>query len=153
MRSCLIVVFLLTLPAFAAAQSATSIPRIESGALVRIWTDTPDSAFRGRLQSVDPQGVTVRLDRDESRHLLLSELDRIDVSRGRNRWVWTAAGTLVGATAGVVVSRADGGGEGNPVGSLDEVASGIANTISGALIGGVVGFFVAPERWRTVWSR
>jgi hypothetical protein len=60
-------------------------------------------------------------------------------------------GLLAGATAGVLITRLDGS-EGDVTG-LDVLAKGISYTFSGMLVGGIVGFFVAPERWRTVWSR
>jgi hypothetical protein len=153
MRSCLFVMCLLAAPALAAAQSPAPVPDIEAGARVRIWSDSTAAALKARVQTVDPQERTIRvIDGSTPQVLRLSELDRIDVSRGRNRWGWTAGGMLAGATAGVIISRLDGD-EGDVAGGLEETAEGLANTFAGALVGGVVGFLVAPERWRTVWRR
>lgn len=153
MRAYLLVLCLWALPDPAAAQSVTSIPHIEAGTRVRLWTDTTAAALKARMQTMDQQRLTIGvMQGNTERVLALRDLGRIDVSRGRNRLAWTAAGMLVGAAAGVIASRVDND-EGDVAGGLVETAEGLGNTLAGALVGGVVGFILAPERWRTVWRR
>jgi len=108
--------------------------------------------MKARVFAPDPSGLTLQVTQgDTPQTLRLGELARIDLSRGKKRLGWTAMGLLAGATAGVLITRLDGS-EGDVTG-LDVLAKGISYTFSGMLVGGIVGFFVAPERWRTVWSR
>lgn len=152
MRSCLIALCLLTVPVIGTAQSGSSLPQINAGTRVRIWSDSATQLMKARVFAPDPSGLTLQVSQgDTPQTLRLSQVDRIDLSRGKNRLGWTAMGMLAGATAGVLITRLDGS-EGDVTG-LDGLAEGLANTFSGMLVGGIVGFFVAPERWHTLWRR
>ncbi len=152
MRSSLIAIVLLMVPATGAAQRGSPLQEITTGSRVRIWSDSTTPLMKARVLSPDPSGLTLQvMHGDMPQMLRLSDLDRIDLSRGKNRLGWTAMGVLAGAAAGVVITRLDDN-EGDVTG-LDGLANGFANTISGMLVGGIVGFFVAPERWRTIWNR
>lgn len=152
MRHYLMAVALSVVPMYAAAQSGGPLPPIETQTRVRVWTESTGEALKARVQTITPETLEVTGGSASHRVFHVETLDRIDVSRGRNRWAWSAGGVLLGATAGVLISRADND-EGSTVGGLDETAEGLANTLSGALVGGVLGFFVAPERWLTVWRK
>lgn len=152
MRQVLVVLFLSMVSAAVSAQSAPPLPRLETDARVRIWAESSESVLKARVRDITPETLAVAAGANEARVFRAADLERIDMSRGRNRWVWTLGGMLVGATAGVLISRADND-EGDMIGGIDETAEGLANTVTGALVGGAVGFFVAPERWRTVWRR
>lgn len=152
MRHYLIAIVLSVAPVHAAAQSGGPLPMIETQAKVRVWADSNAQSLKARVQSVSQESLEVSGAAAGPRVFHVSTLDRVDVSRGRNRWGWTAGGMLLGATAGVLITRA-GNDQGDVAGGLNGVAEGLANTASGALVGGVVGFFMAPERWRTVWRR
>ncbi|HEY0809421.1 MAG TPA: hypothetical protein VGD49_04630 [Longimicrobiales bacterium] len=149
-----IALFMSVIPAVAVAQDVATVPQIEAGARVRIWTETLETPpLKARVQTAGSQNIAVTTNAGSPPRILdVNAMQRIDVSRGRNRLVWSAAGMLLGATAGVLISRADGD-EGDMIGGIDETAEGIGNTITGALVGGVVGFLVAPERWRTSWQK
>jgi hypothetical protein len=153
MRHYLLTIALLVTVVPAAAQSSAPLPPLDAATRVRVWSDGSDDALKGRVRAVTPLTLELSTGDTNPRVFQVSELERVDVSRGRNRWLWTGGGMLVGATAGVVLSRATNDDDSGPTDSLAETAEGVANTITGILVGGVVGFFVAPERWRNVWQK
>jgi hypothetical protein len=108
-----------------------------------------DAWLTGRVQQLARDTLTLRV-HDDMRVLPLAELQRLEASRGRNRRLWAAGGALAGATAGVVYSRATLDDDPADIGSVQNTAEGLANTLTGALFGAVIGYFVAPERWRPV---
>jgi hypothetical protein len=150
MRYLVLAIGLTVLPLCAYAQeTTTAVPEVLTGTRVRAWP-AQGEALRARVHSWNDS--TLKLQGSPPRQVHLEQLQRLDVSRGKNRLLWATGGLLVGATAGVLIARSDGD-EGDVAGALDETAEGLANMISGGLIGGVVGFLVAPERWRTIWQR
>jgi hypothetical protein len=148
----LTVLCLSMMSAAVSAQSVPPLPRLETDARVRVWSESSEGVLKARVRNITPETLALSAGTNESRVFQAADLERIDLSRGRNRWVWTLGGMLVGATAGVIISRADND-DGDTIGGIDETAEGLANTVTGALVGGAIGFFVAPERWRTVWRR
>lgn len=103
----------------------------------------------GRVIRRDDGTLGVRVGRADS--LVTPGPDQtVDVSLGRQRGVYAAVGALAGATAVVTIARADNADDdGDPVGYLDAQVDAI-NALLAAVAGGVVGYFVAPERWRRV---
>jgi hypothetical protein len=53
----------------------------------------------------------------------------------------------LGFVAGVVYSRATLDDDPADIGSVQNAAEGLANTILAMLVGGGAGYFIAPERW------
>jgi hypothetical protein len=78
----------------------------------------------------------------------LSTLERIEQSEGRNRLLGAAAGLAVGGISGLVIARIAAEAQGD---SDNEVQPGIILLSAG--VGGVIGFLMSPERWRTIWQR
>ncbi|HEY0672598.1 MAG TPA: hypothetical protein VGD27_10040 [Longimicrobiales bacterium] len=155
MRCAFLLFCLFTLPATVMAQEAAPAPQLDPGARVRVWPVVPGTtSVQGRVQSVTPEAVALTGgDGNAPRSFELTTLDRIDQSRGRNRWGWTGGGILVGAVAGVVVARSTREDDPADIGGIQNTADGIATTITAAFFGGVLGFLVAPERWRTIWEK
>lgn len=144
-----LLVVLALLPAPVAAQRSNTAD-IQPEARVRIMRASPDDAWlTGRVQQLTTDTLTLRV-RGDVRALPLAELQRVEASRGRRRTLWAAGGALAGATAGVVYSRATLDDDPADIGGVQNSAEGLANTLTGALFGAVIGYFVAPERWRSV---
>jgi hypothetical protein len=86
--------------------------------------------------------------RPRSVSVATSDLSTLEMSLGRARNRWTTMGAGAGAVAGIVLTRAVVETEPeDPVG-VHGTADGIAYTMSGMVAGAVVGWVLAPERWR-----
>lgn len=155
MRSAFLLFCLFTVPTAVMAQEPAPAPPLDLGARVRVWPVVPGTtSVQGRLQSVTPEAVALTAGAANApRSFELASLDRIDQSRGRNRWGWAGGGMLVGAVAGVIVARSTREDDPADIGGIQNTADGIASTITGAFFGGLLGYLVAPERWRTVWEK
>jgi hypothetical protein len=129
------------------AQNPLALP---DGASVRVTAPVLPTRLYGQaiLDRLNPDVLTISTPGDDARVVLpLASTSRIEVNRGRAR----AKGALIGATVGLLAGGAFGAkaGEGDPIASLAGTAvfSGV-----GSVVGGVLGFAYAPERWRTVYS-
>jgi hypothetical protein len=130
---------------------SAQVDTLPAGARLRISFPTASAEARlvGRLERVTADSLTVRVADGGSRALPVNGIERVELSRGRSRALWTGAGVAAGAVAGILVTRA-GNDEPEDIGGIGGVADGINNTLIGALAGGVLGFLLAPERWRQV---
>ena len=126
---------------------ALSAQGVEPGMKVRV-TGADGTRTTGRAVSLGGDRVGVQEAGADS-VMVLAPDHAVEVSRGRNRALWTGVGVLAGATAGVLITRAQES-EPEDIGGLQRTADGLANTATGILVGGVLGFFLAPERWRRV---
>jgi hypothetical protein len=143
-------IFVLALLPTPVAGQRSSAPDLQPEARVRVMRASPDDAWlTGRLQQLTTDTLTLRV-RDDVRALPLAEVQHLQASRGRKRTLWAAGGALTGAVAGVVYSRATLDDDPADIGGVQNSAEGVANTLTGALFGAVIGYFVAPERWRAV---
>ena len=136
------------LPAQTSAQEQISGQNpIRTGARVRMMPAAPATAWTtGRVDLATPE--TLRLTtRSGSQEVSLADAQRLEVSRGRRRALWTVGGVLVGAAAGVIYTRASNTEDPGDIGGIADVADGVGNTILGMVAGGAAGYFVAPERW------
>ncbi|HEX8393972.1 MAG TPA: hypothetical protein VF665_16635 [Longimicrobium sp.] len=130
-----------------------SLPLAQVPLQSRVRVD-PEGGERvtGRLLRTDSGRVVVNTGAAAAAPFSVAALESMSVSRGRQRGLWTATGFFVGGAAGILYSRAQEQ-EPEDIGGVQGVADGIANTILGALIGGIAGFVLAPERWRAVALR
>jgi hypothetical protein len=141
---------LLALATGATAQQPDSQPALDIGARVRVWRVTPaESRLTGRVQAVTGDALELASKRDEPTQVLsLSALERIDVSRGKNRVLWMSGGALLGAATGIAIGRS---AEDEPGDYGVGASADAANALILMAVGGIAGYLIAPERWRTVW--
>ncbi|HEU5174020.1 MAG TPA: hypothetical protein VFT96_04625 [Gemmatimonadaceae bacterium] len=74
-----------------------------------------------------------------------SAVQRLEVSRGRNRVRWALMGAGAGAVAGMLLGAMSASGGS---GSINESWAPLGGLLAGIPIGAVVGAILAPERWR-----
>lgn len=142
-------ILLLLAPAALTAQSGFSSPLLRPDARVRVrLLPEPAGWTVGRVQSVAADTLTLR--EAAVTAVPLATIDRLEVSRGRARMRWTLGGMGVGMIAGIIYSRATLDDDPADIGGVQNTADGVANTILAMLMGGVAGYFIAPERWTHV---
>ena len=130
-----------------AQQSAVPL---EPEARVRLLAAPPaETWLRGRVQSVTADTLTLRTS-GSVQAVPLAGVRQLEVSRGRNRLLWTLGGVAVGAVGGILYTRATDEDDPADIGGASGTAEGVGNTVVGMLAGGLAGFFVAPERWRAL---
>jgi hypothetical protein len=165
MRNRLAAVVLLALatvvPAPAAAQDAPPPPAVPVGSLpiglgarVRV-TPVGSEALQGLLAGAGPRGLTLALPTDDPfapvqrLEFPLESLQRVEISTGKKHHLWL--GALIGAVAlgalGLTtdVEPDDCEGTNDAFCSRGEAVAYMA--LTGALVGGTVGFFVKRDRW------
>ena len=150
-----------SLPGLAAAQgsppSATE-PDVAPGTRVRVTV--PGQARRvGTVVALTGDTLVARWERGEPRGVPLSQLSRLEVSRGLHERPWRGAGIglALGATVGVVIGAATYEGcegrancmeLGGP--GTNAVAAGLVIGTGGAVVGGLLGAVRRTEKWQTV---
>lgn len=136
-------VLALTLCASAArAQGPTVRPLPAAGEMIRV-TPASGEPFTGRLAALGGDTLVLAgLDGGPGVRVVASQ-QRVEIQR-RHRERWSALGAVAGIAAGVAVKAIAWGSDGSPHAVAESVVSGAA----GALVGGVVGFSVAPRRWQ-----
>ena len=144
-----------TLPGALCAQKNPAVPEFEVGRRVRVFpVEAEAGRLSGRLLGLTPDSLQFQSsDTDRPQTVALSALQRVEQSEGRNRLLGAAVGLLVGAASGVIIARIVVEEEPEDIGGLGSAAEGAGITLISAAVGGAVGFFVAPERWRTIWQR
>ena len=80
----------------------------------------------------------------------LASTQRIQVSEGRNRLLWTGIGAGAGALVGAIVGGASAPDDPEGFAPLFGMIGGAG---AGTVFGAVLGFAYAPERWRTVYEQ
>ena len=125
-------------------------PLLQPGVRVRITA--PEATPRiGRLSSVDVRSLSLTGEEsDPGETILWREIQRVEVSQGRARGLWSMGGILLGGVAGIILTRATNESDPADIGGWGATADGINNMLTGVLVGGVVGWFLAPERWTAV---
>ena len=145
---CIIVILLLTV----SATEAQPAPVIAVGARVRVLTtaDTPPAGRRvpwrvGRIVAATPDSLTIETGKSATPLTLpASAVERLEVSRGRDRGKGMFVGALIGGLlAGGAAATASGGDEGVPA---EEAV--VGGAVAGLMLGGVMGALAAPERWQ-----
>jgi hypothetical protein len=129
----------------------TESPDVAPGERVRVSLLEEGPRLAGRLHSLGADSLLLQVGGEPAPRLLpLAAVQRLEVSRGRPRALWTLLGALGGATAGVLYTRATGESDPADIGGVQGTADGIANTLTGMLAGAALGWLIAPERWSTV---
>ncbi len=104
--------------------------------------------FTGKMTGrvVSPVGDTLFLKQNKVvRPIPVEAITEVEVSRGRNRLLWS----FLGATAGFFVGGVLGGSTHNSTGSDYGALLGVIGGVTVGTIGGaVVGAIAAPERWK-----
>ena len=115
-------------------QAATVFPEKQKGVVVAPPVDTLFLKQKNSVvQSVPVNAITM-----------------LEVSRGRQRWLWGFLGATTGFFAGGLLgAQTFDTGEGDIYGVLAATAGAVIGTISG----GIVGAIAAPERWHRVYPR
>lgn len=75
--------------------------------------------------------------------------ERIEVTRGHRRELWSSGLALLGAVLGVAASQLNGS-DGGSNGSAHNASEAVLAGAGGGVLGGLMGWFVAPQRWRAV---
>jgi hypothetical protein len=107
-------------------------PLPAAGELIRV-TPSGEPAWTGTVAALGGDSLFLRTDTDAARLVLLSA-QPLDIRRSR-REHWSGLGALAGAGAGLAASSLAGDRS-------------VLSTAGGAVIGGLLGFSVAPRRWR-----
>ena len=114
----------------------------------RVRVTLPSATLRGVVLSVTSD--TLALGTGVLRPIALSEIQRVERSRGHARWGGAAAGLFIGAAlGGGAGALADRNSKPDPF-APSGAASG---AFLGGLLGAIVGAIVVPERWETVFTR
>ena len=139
----------LMFPAVLAAQATPPSPLLRADARVRVrLLPEPGDWTVGRVRALTADSLLLQDAGVPS--VALSDVERLEVSRGRARGKWLLIGTGVGMVGGIVYSRATLDDDPADIGGVQNTADGLANTILGMLMGGAAGYFLAPERWTHV---
>lgn len=130
----------------------TESPAVAPGERVRVSLMVEGPRLAGQVYSLGSQSLLLQVgDEPAPRVLPVASIQSLEVSRGRPRASWTFLGAVLGATAGVIYTRASGE-ESDPadIGGLYSTAEGVGNVVTGMLAGAVLGWLIAPERWSIV---
>lgn len=131
---------------------AQSAPAIAEGARIKVTSPhLPETLFGAALLDARrPDVVFVSTPGEDARVTAsLAAVERVEVSRGRQRVLWGLAGAGGGFLLGGVLGGAAGSTADDPEGwaTLGGVVLGAT---TGLFIGAIAGTALAPERWRTV---
>lgn len=143
MKTTLATVLALTLCASAAAGQGPRVrPIPATGEMVRV-TPASGEPYTGRVAALG--GDTLMLAGDSAVRVVASE-QRVEILR-RHRERWSAIGALAGIALGVGAKMVSSGSD-----SPHEIGSTVVTGAAGALVGGLLGFSVAPRRWQPLRS-
>jgi len=123
-----------------AAQSRPLRPSPAAGELIRV-TPSEGEPFTGTLSSLGDDIMVIEREASGPVWVTLSQ-QPLEVRR-RNREHWSGLGALAGGSAAILVSLLNGGS-----GSAHRTAQTVVGAAGGVLVGGLVGFSVAPQRWQ-----
>ena len=143
-------VLVLLSPATAMAQRADDL--LTTGTRVRV-TPMQSERFEGTAERLTMDTLTVAI---SSGTVVVryptSQLERLEVSEGRDRGASALSagrtGAWIGAIAGAVILGSASGGE-----SLGAVVGFLSGGVEGAAFGAIGGALLAPERWRELSPR
>ncbi|HEX5727555.1 MAG TPA: hypothetical protein VFX98_18930 [Longimicrobiaceae bacterium] len=141
-----------TPPAAAAAQAAPDTSLARPGTRMRV---TAPSGVRRQGRFWFLRGDTVWLLtglKNDSLAVALAGGERIEVTPGRKREQWSAGCALLGGVLALLATQlAAEDVSGNQ--QAGETGQAVVATAGGFITGGLLGWFIAPERWRTVTRR
>ena len=147
--------------ALAAALALTAPPagaqapyaQLPLGARARLMAPAETRWTTGTILAVDSAAVVLNV-RPTGVHqtVLVSEVQSLELSRGRRRFTRGAVGFLIGAVVGggVAAGMAYMETSDAPEAAYGILVMGVLGAVSGAVIGGTLGALTAPERWEKV---
>lgn len=124
------------------------VPLVPPGTSLRV-TDQDGAARLGRFWYLRADTLWLRTPEDEAAAVPLTGRERIEIDRGRRRELWSAGGALAGMALGVLGSQLNGS-DGGANGSAHNASEAVLAAVGGAVLGGLTGWFVAPQRWERV---
>lgn len=128
------------------AQGRGVHPSPTAGELIRVTAGSA-APFTGRLAFLGGDTVVVRPSGDDSAVYAVVSRDRVEVRRSR-RELWSGLGALAGLSAGVLASQLRSGESGGA--GVERATTGVVGGAAAALVGGFLGFVIAPHRWQTL---
>lgn len=135
-------------PLLGAQQPAPSQLGVSAGQRVRVQAPTLFNSLRKGKVGPAAGDTLFLIGKNSTEAIPAAAITRLEVSRGRNRWLWGFAGATTGFfVGGTLGARTGDPGYENIGAVLGAFAGAMAGTISGAIIGAVA----APERWRRVY--
>ncbi len=147
----------LPLPSAARAQASsaayvpeptTDVQLVPAGTRLRV-TDEDGTRRSGRFWYLRSDTLWLISGEDERSAVPLTGRERIEMTRGHRRERWSTGGALAGVALGLLASQLNGSEEG-PSGSARNTSEAVYAAAGGAMIGGLLGWFVAPQRWHPV---
>ena len=139
----------LTAPTLAAQPPRVPVP---VGARARVAMPAPRGWTAGMVAASDSAVIVLHAGRDVVPDtFLVAQVQALEVSRGRRRFLWGAGGLLIGAAVGAGFGALAGsGGSGADAAYAASIAA-IGGAAAGAVLGVTLGALIAPERWEAVW--
>jgi hypothetical protein len=146
----------LPLPSAARAQADSAavpgpivdVPLVPQGTRLRV-TDAGGTQHLGRFWYLRSDTLWLISETDGRSGVPLTGGERIETTRGHRREAWSTGGLLAGAALGLLASQLNGSDDG-PSGSARNTSEAVYAVAAGAVIGGLTGWFLAPQRWKRV---
>lgn len=156
-------VFTLAVPAPVWCEDAEAVPKIEKGARVLVFLGEPDdtetNTIRGRVLSLNDNGLTVREEKTGARvNMDRSDVLRILIRTSGTRQRTAGIGAVVGGTIGLLVAAGltvllglgdEGCSAGECIGIFALGVAVVGGT--GALLGAGVGYALGHDGWREAY--
>lgn len=144
LRLIFVVFFLLGLATPAQAQGDIPL-HLSAGDWLRVRTHTGERAT-GTLVGLEDGRLRLQAQKDLVRDFPVVELERLELSVGRNRWMGALAGAGVGLVGGLLVGAILSSSGGSGGANLAVIGVPVFSTPAGALLGASGG----PRRYVTV---
>ena len=141
-KTTLLAAALLACSALPARAQYTIRPMPRTGETVRV-SPGGEEPYTGRLVALGGDTVLLSVPGDSTRTGIASG-QTVEVLR-RRREAWSGYGALAGMALGVVTAHLVNGGTG---GSPHRVDQTVVAAAAGGVLGGFIGFSVAPARWQ-----
>ncbi|HET7232433.1 MAG TPA: hypothetical protein VFJ16_20665 [Longimicrobium sp.] len=141
-RTAAIAVLLVSCAAPVRAQGLRVQPSPAAGEMIRV---TPESGapLTGRLASLGGDTLLLMPASGDSAVMAVVSRQRVEVRRSR-RELWSGLGALAGLSAGAVAGQFQSGENGG----LKKTKTSVVAGAGAAVVGGILGFVVAPRRWQ-----
>lgn len=124
------------------------VPLVPPGTRLRV-TDAGGTQHLGRFWYLRSDTLWLVSGGDERAAVPLTGGERIEMTRGHRREAWSTGGMLAGAALGLLASQLNGSDDG-PSGSARNTSEAVYAVAGGAVLGGLTGWFLAPQRWKRV---
>lgn len=122
---------------------------VPPGTRVRVLDEGGARRGMGRFWYLRSDTLWLITGENESAAVPLIGRERIESTRGHRRELWSTIGTLSGMAIGVLASQLNGSEDGAS-GSARNTSEAVYAAAGGAVVGGLLGWFLAPQRWNPV---